>query len=221
MISVGSNKAHWKLSVTKSAKSSSSKSSSVGRILMRNEVGQEATEEMSAFKSVVNLFIIVLHYMSLHNNMLSRRSDEEGEVSQSREVLCGKAYTVVMRAIGSLATRGILKTMKLYFWKKNSTAVRNTFVGGSSLSARCALTYRLTWRSGFGCAPAACRGVCVCHSLSMCFLWMIKGGKMRSSSSTLVWRRSGRSEILAVTQRGREKETSISFRRTRLRAERG
>lgn len=94
MISVGSNKAHWKLSVTKSAKSSSSKSSSVGRILMRNEVGQEATEEMSAFKSVVNLFIIVLHYMSLHNNMLSKRSDEEGEVSQSREVLadCGKAY---------------------------------------------------------------------------------------------------------------------------------
>lgn len=84
---------------------------------MRNEVGQEATEEMSAFKSVVNLFIIVLHYMSLHNNMLSKRSDEEGEVSQSREVLadCGKAYTVVMRTIGSLATLGILKTMRLYF----------------------------------------------------------------------------------------------------------
>lgn len=31
---------------------------------MRNEAGQEATEEMSAFKGVVNLFIVVRLYLS-------------------------------------------------------------------------------------------------------------------------------------------------------------
>ncbi|TNN88774.1 hypothetical protein EYF80_001106 [Liparis tanakae] len=59
-------KAHCKLSAHKSAKSSSSNSSSVGRILVRNRVGQEATGEMSAFKGVVNLFIVVMLYLSRH-----------------------------------------------------------------------------------------------------------------------------------------------------------
>lgn len=61
-----SKKSHWKVSVNESAKGSSSNSSSVGRILMRNKVGQEVTEEMSAFKGVVNLFIVVLLYLSQH-----------------------------------------------------------------------------------------------------------------------------------------------------------
>lgn len=58
---------------------------------MRKKVGQEATEEMSAFKGVVNLFIVVL----LH---LSRRAtcshEEEREVAPSSEVLpdCGTAH---------------------------------------------------------------------------------------------------------------------------------
>lgn len=46
------------MSVTESVKSPSSNSSSARRISVRNEVGQEVPEEMSASKGVVNLFIV-------------------------------------------------------------------------------------------------------------------------------------------------------------------
>lgn len=43
---------------------------------MRKKVGQEATEEMSAFKGVVNLFIVVLLYLS-QCVMLSKKTERE------------------------------------------------------------------------------------------------------------------------------------------------
>lgn len=180
---------------------------------MRNKVGQEATEEMSAFKGVVNLFIVVLLYLSRHI-----RAGWGG--TRSGEVLVW-VRTVVVRT-QSLATRHALGDIKNDIKEEEKRCCLYQKFKKISGAAGCwwfsdALTHGWT----FGCAPAAGREASVCHCLSMCFLWMIKEGKIRSSSSTSVWRRSGRSEILAVTQRGREKETAISFRRTRLRAERG
>lgn len=54
---------------------------------MRNEVGQEATEEMSAFKGVVNLFIVVVLYVWQRGACFQQPSDKEREATHSTEVL--------------------------------------------------------------------------------------------------------------------------------------
>jgi len=175
---------------------------------MRNKVGQVATEEMSAFKGVVNLFIVVLLCVSQRVTYF-----QGGERIPKR---AAKSYLTAHETVPSeslsFATRRSVHVITLQWRRKGRKTLLPSlidFLKSFSLTrwgvgrSLCALNWRTdeVTETIYGAHRLQVEAFLL-HSLSVCFLWMIKAGKMSSSSSTLVWRRSGRGEILAVIQGG-------------------
>lgn len=138
---------------------------------MRNKVGQEATGEMSAFKGVVNLFIVVLPHLSQHVRCFQggpRTNPESTQVLSDCETAREKAPLVMIFGSDSF----YFKKLSYQSQRGRGALTHVKQLASSGAEPRWPHSARLQMTPGWSlgnsrCSPAAGRGVSAATAVSV------------------------------------------------------